>query len=202
MKIKEMIVVEGRDDTVAIQRAVDADTIETNGSALNETTLRKIELANERRGVIVFTDPDYPGERIRKLISERIPGLKHAFLPKGEAISKDGKDLGVENASIESIRRALKHAREAKEHVVEEISWHDLIAAGLIAGSGAKERRELLGRLLRIGYANGKQLHKRLLAFRITKEEFTEAYLQVLQEEEEDERYCDTKSNEGNSSKV
>ncbi|GAK04854.1 ribonuclease M5 [Geomicrobium sp. JCM 19037] len=29
MKIKECIVVEGRDDTVAIKRAVEADTIET-----------------------------------------------------------------------------------------------------------------------------------------------------------------------------
>lgn len=28
--IKEVIVVEGRDDTVAVQRAVDADTIETH----------------------------------------------------------------------------------------------------------------------------------------------------------------------------
>lgn len=33
MKIKEIIVVEGKDDTAAVQRAVDADTIETNGSA-------------------------------------------------------------------------------------------------------------------------------------------------------------------------
>lgn len=186
MKITEIIVVEGRDDTVAIQRAVDADTIETNGSAVNEETLRKIELANERRGVIVLTDPDYPGERIRSMISDRIPGLKHAFLPKGEAISKDGKDLGVENASIESIRRALKHAREATEDVAEEISWYDLFDAGLIAGPKSKARRERLGLRLRIGYANGKQLHKRLLAFRITKEEFTEAYLHILKEEAND----------------
>ena len=35
-KIKEIIVVEGKDDTTAIKRAVDADTIETNGSAVNE----------------------------------------------------------------------------------------------------------------------------------------------------------------------
>lgn len=41
MKIKEIIVVEGRDDTVAIKRAVDADTIETNGSAVNEETIEK-----------------------------------------------------------------------------------------------------------------------------------------------------------------
>ena len=37
MKIKEIIVVEGKDDTVAIQRALQADTIETNGSALSAT---------------------------------------------------------------------------------------------------------------------------------------------------------------------
>lgn len=67
MKIKEMIVVEGRDDTTRIRLAVDADTIETNGSAVNKATLDKIRHAKEKRGVIVFTDPDYPGERIQAL---------------------------------------------------------------------------------------------------------------------------------------
>lgn len=49
MKIKEIIVVEGRDDTVAIKRAVDADTIETNGSAVNEETIEKVKLAQNKR---------------------------------------------------------------------------------------------------------------------------------------------------------
>ena len=44
MKIKEIIVVEGKDDTTAIQQAVNADTIETNGSAINEEIIEKIEL--------------------------------------------------------------------------------------------------------------------------------------------------------------
>lgn len=79
MKIKEVIVVEGRDDTVRIKLAVDADTIETNGSALNQHTLEQIKHAKEKRGVIVFTDPDYPGERLRRLIDAYIPGCKHAF---------------------------------------------------------------------------------------------------------------------------
>lgn len=48
MKIKEIIVVEGKDDTVAIKRAVDADTIETNGSAINEETINKIRLAQKK----------------------------------------------------------------------------------------------------------------------------------------------------------
>ena len=43
MKIKEIIVVEGKDDTTAIRRAVDADTIETNGSAINDETIEKIK---------------------------------------------------------------------------------------------------------------------------------------------------------------
>lgn len=63
MKIKEFIVVEGRDDTTAIKRAVEADTIETNGSAINQATIEKIKRAQETRGVIIFTDPDYPGEK-------------------------------------------------------------------------------------------------------------------------------------------
>ncbi|MDP4157503.1 MAG: toprim domain-containing protein, partial [Bacillota bacterium] len=62
MKLKEIIVVEGKDDTTAIKRAVDADTIETNGSAINKDTIEKIKLAQKTRGVIIFTDPDFPGE--------------------------------------------------------------------------------------------------------------------------------------------
>ena len=69
MKVKEIIVVEGKDDTTAIKRALNADTIETNGSAINQETINKIRLAQKVRGVIIFTDPDYPGERIRNIIS-------------------------------------------------------------------------------------------------------------------------------------
>ena len=35
--IKEIIVVEGKDDTVAIKRAVEAETIETGGSAIGRS---------------------------------------------------------------------------------------------------------------------------------------------------------------------
>ena len=38
LHINEVIVVEGKDDTTAIKRAVGADTIETNGSAISEET--------------------------------------------------------------------------------------------------------------------------------------------------------------------
>ena len=53
MKIQEIIVVEGKDDTRRLREVVDADTIETIGSAINEEILMQIEHAQETRGVIV-----------------------------------------------------------------------------------------------------------------------------------------------------
>jgi ribonuclease M5 len=187
MKIKEIIVVEGKDDTTAIKRSVDADTIETNGSAVNQATIEKVRRAQETRGVIIFTDPDFPGEKIRKTIAESVPGCKHAFLTKAEAIAKGGKGLGVEHASPEAIREALKDAQILKDIPSEVITQEDLITAGLIGGDGAKERRILLGEILKIGYTNGKQLHKRLMMFQISKQEFAEALSVVLHREEEND---------------
>lgn len=181
--MKEIIVVEGKDDTVRVKRAVQADTIETNGSEISESTIDQIRLAQKQRGVIIFTDPDYPGERIRKIISEKVPGCKHAFLPRREAIPKRGKGLGVEHASIEAIQKALSAVQQEMINVTEEITQGDLIEAGLIGEARSKERREKLGIILKIGYTNGKQLHKRLNMFQITKAAFLEAVVQVLQEE-------------------
>ena len=184
MKIKEIIVVEGKDDTRAIQRAVNADTIETNGSAVSMETIVKIQLAMKVRGVIVLTDPDFPGEKIRKFITEHVPNCKHAFIDKKSALPKHGRGIGVEHASPEVIREALRDAQQMEQKVEELISKDDLIATGLIGGSKAKGRRERLGELLKIGYTNGKQLHKRLMMFQISEETFTEAFKIILQEEQ------------------
>lgn len=185
MKIQEIIVVEGKDDTTAVQRAVDADTIETGGSAIGDDVLRRIELAQARRGVIVFTDPDAPGERIRKIVTERVPACKHAFLTKNEARGRRG--IGVEHASNEAIRRALESVRSPSDEGAVpgepgEIEWSDLLDAGLIVHASSASRRERMGELLGIGYANGKQFYKRCLVFRITRVEFLAALEQLEQE--------------------
>ncbi|MDQ0216207.1 ribonuclease M5 [Oikeobacillus pervagus] len=185
MKIKEIVVVEGKDDTIAIQRAVNADTIETNGSAVNRETIEKIKLAQKIRGVIVFTDPDMPGERIRKIIAQHVQNCKHAFITKNKARPKNGKGIGVEHASDTDIREALKDAQIMEVEAEEQITKEDLMNAGLIGGDRAKPRREKLGEKLKIGYTNGKQLYKRLLMFQITKEQFYHALEEVLQEEME-----------------
>lgn len=185
LDIKEFIIVEGKDDTTAIKRAVNADTIETNGSAISEETLRRIEHAQEKRGVIVFTDPDYPGRRIRAIIEQRVKGVKHAFLSKEKTISKNGKgSLGIEHASDEDIRLSLMNVYTPNDEIrLEEITLEDLMLAKLIGHPKSKERRTRIGDILNIGQTNGKQLHKRLQMFQITVEQFGEAVAQLDQEE-------------------
>ncbi len=185
MKIKEIIVVEGRDDTAKITQSVCADTIETNGSAINDSVLKQIKHAKEKRGVIIFTDPDYPGDRIRHIIDQAVPGCKHAFLARDDARAKNAhnKSLGLEHAAPEVIREALAAVYEISETENTEISKEDLIRCGLIGGPGASSRREKLGEMLQIGHTNGKQLLKRLNMFRITKAELDEAIRQLQEEE-------------------
>lgn len=178
--IKEVIVVEGKSDTAAIKRAVEAETIETGGSAINEDVYRKIELAQKRRGVIIFTDPDHAGERLRRLIMQRVPGCKQAFLSQEEATVNG--DIGIENATPEMIRKALANVKTDYAKKESQISWENLIEAGLIVHPQASERRKALGKLLGIGYANGKQFFKRCQMFQISKEEFDKA-LKRLNEE-------------------
>lgn len=182
-----MIVVEGRDDTAKINLAVDADTIETNGSAVNQEILNRIQHAKNKRGIIIFTDPDYPGERIRHIVDQAVPGCKHAFLTQDEARAKNpnNKSLGIEHASIQAIQQALADVYELTEMKESEINKKDLINSGLIGGPKAKSRRDKLGKLLQIGHTNGKQLLKRLAMFQITKEQFDQALLQLQQEEDD-----------------
>ena len=180
--IKEIIVVEGRDDTAAIKRAIDAEVIETHGLGITEETLERIKLACERRGVIVFTDPDYPGEKIRNIISEYVPNCKHAFLPKDKAL-KDG-DVGIENANAEDIIEALEKARIEITDVREEFTKADLFKYGLFGTEGSNIKRDLLGRILGIGHCNSKQFLKRLNNYGITRVEFEEAISEVLVENE------------------
>lgn len=181
--IKEVIVVEGRDDTVAIKRAVEADTIETGGSAIGAHVIRRVRLAQERRGVIILTDPDHAGERIRKIVSQKVPGCKHAFIPESEATLKG--DIGVENASPEAIRAALARVHTEVPEAETLIDWDDLITTGLVIHKQAAARRMKMGNLLGIGYGNGKQFHKRLRIFGITREEFAAALSQLEAEEQQ-----------------
>ena len=69
-KINEVIVVEGRDDTANLKHYFDCDTYETGGSSIDDRDLERLKVLEEKRGIIVFTDPDFQGERNNRLEKE------------------------------------------------------------------------------------------------------------------------------------
>ena len=177
MKIKEVIVVEGRDDTAAIKKSVDAITIETHGYGINDRTWNLIETAYRGPGIIVFTDPDHAGEQIRKRIMERFPGAKEAFLDRESALKKG--DIGIENASAESIRQALSKAQCSAVYAAEEFSMEDMLRAGLAGMEGSAERRRELGKILGIGYGNVRGFLQKLNQFEVKREAFERAVKEI-----------------------
>ncbi|MCM0581984.1 ribonuclease M5 [Weissella diestrammenae] len=177
MKINEVIVVEGKADTEKIKLAVVADTIETNGSALSKRTQQAIQHAAQTRGIIIFTDPDYNGERLRKILERLVPNASHAFLTHDEAGAQiKHHSLGIEYASVETIQMALSQATKATEQLtVSDITAIDLNHLGLTGGQGAAGKRQFIAETLGLGYVNGKQLLNRLHMFGISMQQLNEA---------------------------
>jgi len=170
--LKEIIVVEGRDDQAAINRAIEADTIATHGFGIKKETWVLMEKAYSERGLIIFTDPDFSGEEIRKKLNARFPNAKNAYLGVEEATKKG--NVGIENASPESIICALDLARCTLMEKRNEFTLEDLRNYELSGGSGAAARRTKLGNALGIGYGNGNTFLKKLNQFGISRQEFLE----------------------------
>lgn len=175
--LKEVLVVEGKMDTVAIRKALDAETIETGGFTLADYTLKKIQAAYEKRGIIILTDPDGAGERIRRFLTERFPKAGQAFIPKIDATANN--DVGVEQANPEAILAALAKVRYHEMQVENRFAMHDLFVYELNGTASAAVRRDRLGAELGIGYGNAKQFLQRLNNYGITKEEFLEAVKKI-----------------------
>jgi len=171
--IKETIVVEGKDDESAVKKAVSCEVIITHGFGLSESTFKRIEYASKTTGVIIFTDPDFAGERIRERISKRVKGCKHAFLSREDAELKG--NIGIENATPDSIIEALEKVRTLKEDTENLFSKQDLIEMELEGFSNSAQKRNIIGKELGIGYCNAKQFLNRLNHYGVTREEFLSA---------------------------
>ncbi len=162
-KIKEIIIVEGRSDSAKLKSFLECDTIETSGSAIDEKTLDYIGKMSKDRGIIIFTDPDFPGMQIRQKVANRFPNSKHAFVKKKDAVAH-GK-VGIAEAKKEAIIEALKEATTFVENR-ESISWQEFISLDII---GDKEKRIQVYEMFYLGYGNAKTLFKRLNMAGITK---------------------------------
>ena len=174
--IKEVLVVEGKMDVVAIDKAVEADCIITEGFNLKPQALKNIEQAYKKRGIIIMTDPDSAGERIRKYLSRRFPEAKHAFVPVEEATDND--DIGIEQAKPDAIRKALAKVRTLDWEPKKTFTGADLIIHGL---SGAADAS------VRLGFANAKTFLTRLNHYGVSREEFERALEDMERENREQE---------------
>jgi ribonuclease M5 len=175
--LKEVIVVEGKQDIVAVKKAVDAECIATGGYSLLSQTIEKIGQAYEKRGIIILTDPDSPGERIRRFLVKRFPNAQHAYVSR-QAATANG-DIGIEQASAQSIRLALTKLHCTEFHPTNEFVYSDLIIAGLTGCSDAASRRKRLGEILGIGYANAKTFLQRLNHYGVTRLAYKAALAQL-----------------------
>ena len=175
--IKEVLVVEGKMDVVAIDKAVEADCIITEGFNLKPQALDSIAKAYQKRGIIIMTDPDSAGERIRRFLTKRFPEAKHAFIPKEDATANN--DIGIEQASPEAIRTALAKVRTMDWEPTNNFTGADLLRAGISGSPAASEKRAKLGAVLGIGYANAKTFLQRLNHYGITPQEFQQALAEL-----------------------
>ena len=171
--LKEVLVVEGKMDTVAISKALEADTIETGGFTLAPYTLKQIEAAYKKRGIIILTDPDGAGERIRRYLTERFPDAGQTFIPKYQATAHN--DVGVEQAQPEAILAALSKVRHHEYRPQNEFTANDLFQHDLNGSPRASARRDALGAALGIGYGNAKKFLERLNHYGVSREEFLAA---------------------------
>ena len=126
LHIKETIVVEGRYDKEKLKRVTDAPIICTGGFDLyrNKNTVKAICSMAEKTGVIILTDSDRAGFRIRSYIKQCTGGrgsVKHAYIPtvlgKERRKDKAGKEgiLGVEGIDEETLAEILSRVAEVTD---------------------------------------------------------------------------------------
>ena len=157
--IKEVIVVEGVNDTKRLKSFFDVETIETHGLGLNGQTIELIKEINNSRGVILFLDPDTPGEKIRNRINSEIPNLKNAFILKEDG--RTSKKVGIEHASKEVLEAALDNLVTYCESK-QSISYDEFLELGLSGNNNSSELRDKISKKFHLGKCNSKTMFKRL----------------------------------------
>ena len=158
IKIDRAVIVEGRYDKIKLTSILDAVIIETEGFGIfnNKEKQQLIRRLADTKGLLILTDSDSAGFKIRSFIKGIVPAetIKHAYIPdifgkekrKTEA-SKEGK-LGVEGVKKELILEALEKAgvfcEETENTEKREITKLDLYEDGLSGRADSDALRKKL----------------------------------------------------------
>lgn len=171
-KIDELIVVEGKSDIDFLSSFLAADFYSVNGSAVNEKDLEFIRKVASEKGVIILTDPDFPGKKIRDYLNNNIPNLKNAYVRKEVSIKKN--KVGVAESTKEEVLKALENLITFKKEIKPVLSTLDLLELGLTGSENSKEKRKKLCDKLQIEESNSKRLLVMLNNMKINKKELEE----------------------------
>lgn len=148
---------EGKYDLIKLSALVDALIIPTEGFRIfkDREKLQMLKVLAEKNGLLILTDSDAAGFKIRAFLGSVIPKeqITHVYIPgisgkekrKAEP-SKEGL-LGVEGVEDTVLIEALQRftAPSLSEDAAQKISAYDLYAFGLSGGKdSAKRRRDFL----------------------------------------------------------
>ena len=158
IKIRPAVIVEGRYDKIKLSSVLDTVIVETNGFSIfkDAEKQRLIRRLADKRGILILTDSDAAGFKIRAFLGGSVPPDKvtHAYIPdlfgkerRKDAPSKEGK-LGVEGVPtdviVEALRKAGVLSQLEEETAVRQITHADLYADGFSGKADSKAKRAAL----------------------------------------------------------
>ena len=145
LRIQEVVVVEGKYDAIKLADLVDALIVPVGGFSVftSKETKQLLRCLGEKRGLVILTDSDAAGFRIRAYLNQLAQDLpvKNAYIPACEGkekrkakASKEGL-LGVEGVSAAAILQALERAgvqrAQTRAQDTPPITYADLYEQGL-----------------------------------------------------------------------
>ncbi len=156
------VIVEGRYDKIKLKSIIDSVVIETGGFNIfkDKQKLNMIKRLAEKTGIIIMTDSDAAGFKIRSYLKSAIPADKiiNVYIPdifgkeKRKAHpSAEGK-LGVEGLKTQVIIEALEQAGAIKEREVSGagVTMTDFYEDGLCGRKDSAELRKRFKAELRL----------------------------------------------------
>lgn len=162
IKINEAVIVEGKYDKIKLSGILDAIIIETDGFAIfkDKEKQKLIRFLAEKRGIVILTDSDGAGFKIRSFIKgiTKSENVKNVYIPdvygkekRKTEFSKEGK-LGVEGMEVHIIIDALKKAgviySENEMKAGREITHTNFFEDGISGGENSSFIRKTLAKEL------------------------------------------------------
>lgn len=158
--VKETIVVEGIYDKIKLSEIVDSLIFVTDGFSVfnNKKAQKSLVTLAEKTGLVIFTDSDSAGLKIRNFVKQLVPAhqVKHAYIPeiygkerRKTAFSKE-KFLGVEGIDSQILLNALKESGATIDGNCQKgprqrlISKADFYLLGLSGGDNSAGKRQAL----------------------------------------------------------